>query len=89
MKAVLEASQRSKSASKRGVARVAAREHGWPAATVTSAAVTIARSRDEVYTFWRDFAHLPRFMGHVKGIEALSPQRSRWTVKAPLGKTVE
>jgi uncharacterized membrane protein len=65
-----------------------ARTRGWPAAQVTSAAVTVGRPRAEVYALWRDFANLPRFMKHVQSIEVLTPHRSRWTVKAPLGKTV-
>ena len=67
--------------------RAVAQEHGWPSANVTSAAVTIARSREEVYQTWRDFSNLPRFLAHVEHIEVVTPQRSRWTVKAPLGKT--
>lgn len=69
--------------------RQVAREQGWQAATVTSAAVTIARPREEVYALWRDFGNLPRFMEHVQHIEVVTPQRSRWTVKAPFGKTVK
>ncbi len=68
--------------------RSVAREHGWSSAAVTSAAVTIARPREEVYRLWRDFANLPRFMKHVEHIEVVTPHRSRWTVKAPLGKVV-
>jgi uncharacterized membrane protein len=50
--------------------------------------VTIARPREEVYAFWRHFENLPRFMENVESIEATGPERARWTVKAPAGKTV-
>ena len=66
-----------------------AREHGWPVASVTSAAVTIGRPREEVYALWRDFANLSRFMKHVQHVEVVTPARSRWTVKAPLGGSVK
>ena len=69
--------------------REVAQEHGWPSATVTSAAVTIGRPKEEIYRLWRDFSNLPRFMEHVQEIAVVTPQRSRWTVKAPLGKTVK
>lgn len=68
--------------------RQLAHEHGWPSAHVTSAAVTIARPRPEVYHAWRDFGNLPRFLGHVESIEVKTPVRSRWRVKAPLGQEV-
>jgi uncharacterized membrane protein len=67
--------------------RIAEANH-WPRANVRTAAVTIARPRHEVYQLWRDFGNLPRFMSHVESIEVITPQRSRWTVKAPLDKTV-
>lgn len=68
-------------------ARAVAQEHGWSSANVSSAAVTIARPRETVYQTWRDFSNLPRFLAHVEHIEVVTPQRSRWTVKAPLQKT--
>lgn len=68
--------------------RQVAREHGWTSAAVTSAAVTIARPREEVYRLWRDFTNLPRFMKHVEHVEVMTPHRSRWSVKAPLGAVV-
>lgn len=69
--------------------RQVAGSRGWHAATVTEYAVTIGRPRDELYRFWRDFTNLPAFMKHVRRIDVLSPQRSCWTVKAPMGRTVQ
>jgi uncharacterized membrane protein len=50
--------------------------------------VTINRSIDEVYRFWRDFENFPHFMRHVKSVEVLDDRRSRWTAKAPAGMSV-
>jgi uncharacterized membrane protein len=52
-------------------------------------AITVDRSRDDVYAYWRDFENLPRFMIHVQSVTALDERRSRWKVKAPAGRSVE
>ncbi len=52
-------------------------------------AITVNRPPADVYQFWRDFENLPKFMRHVKSVEALSPTRSHWSVAGPLGTTVE
>ena len=51
--------------------------------------VTINRPRQEIYDFWRDVSNLPRVMDNVVSVERLDERRSRWTVKAPAGGTVE
>jgi uncharacterized membrane protein len=68
--------------------REEARARGWSAAASTTATVTIARPRHELYAFWRDFTNLPRFLPAVKRIDVIDGQRSRWTVAAPGGATV-
>ncbi len=50
--------------------------------------ITVNRSADEIYAFWRDFANLPRFMNHLESVEVIDSQLSHWRVKAPLGMTV-
>jgi uncharacterized membrane protein len=55
----------------------------------TRAAVTINRSRDEVYSFWRDFTNLPRFMQHLESVETRDDRHSHWKAKAPAGGEVE
>jgi uncharacterized membrane protein len=52
-------------------------------------AVTINRPADELFSFWRDFANLPRFMRHLKSVEVLDERRSRWIAKAPVGMSVQ
>lgn len=51
--------------------------------------VTVLRSPEEIYRFWRDFRNLPRFMQHLESVETLSDTRSRWRAAAPAGTTVE
>lgn len=52
------------------------------------AAVTINQPRERVYSAFRDFTNLPRFMRHLESVEELDSQRSRWTAKGPGGKSV-
>ena len=50
---------------------------------------TINRPRQEVYERWRDFTRFPEFMDNVRVVEMIGRKRSRWTIEAPAGKTVE
>jgi uncharacterized membrane protein len=49
---------------------------------------TVNKSPGECYAFWRRFEFLPRFMAHLESVEVLDEKRSRWTARAPMGKTV-
>jgi uncharacterized membrane protein len=51
--------------------------------------VTINRSPEELYRYWRDFQNLPRFMKHLEAVENIDSRRSHWTARAPAGQTVE
>jgi uncharacterized membrane protein len=51
--------------------------------------VTINRPREELYSFWRDFTNLPRFMRNVHSVAIKDELRSHWVIEAPAGKTVE
>jgi uncharacterized membrane protein len=51
--------------------------------------VTINKSKDELYRAWRDFTKFPSFMENVDAVEDLGGGRSKWTIKAPLGSSVE
>lgn len=51
--------------------------------------VTVNRSAEECYRYWRDFNNFGNFMTHVESVRALSDARSRWKAKAPLGRSVE
>jgi uncharacterized membrane protein len=52
-------------------------------------AVTVNRSVKDVYGFWHDFENLPRFMYHLRSVRVIGDRRSRWTAKAPAGRSVE
>ncbi|SMB93000.1 SRPBCC family protein [Deinococcus hopiensis] len=54
-------------------------------------AITIGVSAEDLYTFWRNFENLPRFMDHLESVKVQdgSGQRSHWVAKAPLGRTAE
>jgi uncharacterized membrane protein len=51
--------------------------------------VTVNRSPEELYRFWRDFQNLPRFMKHIESARETEGGRSHWVAKAPAGTTVE
>lgn len=51
--------------------------------------VTVGRPAEELYRDWRDFTKFPRFMDNVEKVESLGDDKSRWTIKAPAGTTVE
>lgn len=50
--------------------------------------VTINRSVDELYDYWRNFENLPRIMAHLESVTVQDATHSHWVAKAPLGKTV-
>jgi uncharacterized membrane protein len=51
--------------------------------------VTINRSPEELFNFWRNFENLPRFMNHLESVKVMGGNRSHWVAKAPAGTTVE
>lgn len=51
--------------------------------------VTINRSPEELYRFWRDLENLPRFMRHLESVERITDTLSRWRAKGPGGKRLE
>jgi uncharacterized membrane protein len=51
-------------------------------------AVTINRSPEDLFKFWRNFENLPRFMANVVSVKA-EGKRSHWVARGPLGKHVE
>jgi uncharacterized membrane protein len=52
-------------------------------------AITINRSAEDLYRFWRDFENLPRIMYHLESVRTLPDGRSRWIAQGPMGKRVE
>ena len=55
----------------------------------TRAAITINTNREEVYSLWRDFTNLPRFMQHLQSVETQDDRHSHWKANGPAGSTVE
>jgi uncharacterized membrane protein len=45
--------------------------------------VSINRSRQELYEFWRDFRNLPLFMENIESVSILDGNRSHWKVRGP------
>jgi uncharacterized membrane protein len=52
-------------------------------------AITVNRSPEEVYGFWRNLENLPQFMAHLESVRELDQRLSYWKARAPLGTTVE
>lgn len=53
------------------------------------AAVTINRSPEELYRYWRDLENLPQIMSHLESVKAQGEKYSHWVAKAPAGMTVD
>jgi uncharacterized membrane protein len=51
--------------------------------------IVVNATPEEVYSFWRDFENLPRFMRHLESVNVTGEGRSHWVAKAPAGMTVE
>jgi uncharacterized membrane protein len=66
-----------------------AEDEQWSGAVHVRKSITINRSAEELYRFWRDFDNLPRFMTHLEEIRKLDDKRSHWKAKGPVGFTFE
>jgi uncharacterized membrane protein len=51
--------------------------------------ITILRSPQELYAFWRKFENLPRIMHHLESVRPGEGNRSHWVAKGPMGRRVE
>jgi uncharacterized membrane protein len=51
--------------------------------------VTVGGSADELYEFWRDPQNLTRVVGSFADVTSAGEDRHRWTVAAPLGRTLD
>jgi uncharacterized membrane protein len=58
-------------------------------ATYVGRTVTIGKPRQELYDFWREIDHFPKFMDNVQNVEKLDDKTSRWVIKGPGGRDVE
>jgi uncharacterized membrane protein len=70
-------------------------DHSWRRKTgryregLVGRTISINKPREEIYAAWRDFTRFPSFMENVERVEDLGDGRSKWTIKAPLGSSVE
>ena len=51
--------------------------------------ITIGRSPEEVYRYWRDYTNLPKFMENIASVSEIGHDRTHWVMTAPLGLTLE
>jgi uncharacterized membrane protein len=52
-------------------------------------AITIDKTPQELYQFWRQLDTLPYFMEHLESVTLIDATRSHWIAKGPAGKHVE
>ena len=52
-------------------------------------AIAIDKSPEELFSFWREFQNLPKFMKHLESVTCTGINRSHWVAKGPGGKNVE
>jgi uncharacterized membrane protein len=51
--------------------------------------ITIRRSPDDLFRFWRKLENLPQIMANVKHVQQRDSQRSHWVAIGPLGKELQ
>ncbi len=51
--------------------------------------VTVNRSVEELYGWWRNLENLPRVMPHLQAVEQRGGSTSHWVARAPFGASVE
>jgi uncharacterized membrane protein len=56
--------------------------------TKVEESITINRSSEELFAFWRQFENLPQVMSNLESVERIEPNRYRWKAKGPLGSSV-
>jgi uncharacterized membrane protein len=71
-----------------GDGHAVSRRRGGTAQVHLTEAITVNRSIEDVYAFWRDFENFPRFMRHIEEVR-VSGTRSHWRVSGPAGASVE
>jgi uncharacterized membrane protein len=59
-----------------------------PKAIRVEKSITINRTPEDLYAFWRDLQNLPQFMDHLAAVVEHEGRRSTWVARAPAGTTV-
>lgn len=52
-------------------------------------AITVNRTPEDCYRYWRQLENLPRFMNHLDSVQQYDEFTSHWVAKAPMGMRVE
>ncbi len=60
-----------------------------PDAPQLERSITILKSADELYRFWREPQNLSRIMEHFAEVTAAGEDRTHWLLRGPLRRTVE
>lgn len=66
-----------------------AKPHAIRSTIHMTTAVTVNRSPEDLYRFWRDFHNLPTIMPHLESVESTDGARSHWVAKAAPGFHLE
>jgi uncharacterized membrane protein len=77
--------QGSMQSSKQGSSSMSRNQDGVRAAN----SVTIMKSPEELYSYWRRLENLASIMSHLETVEETDATHSHWVAKAPLGAKVE
>ena len=51
--------------------------------------ITIQRSPEEIFAFWRELENLPRVMPDLRSVRRTGERRSHWVARGPGGKRIE
>jgi uncharacterized membrane protein len=51
--------------------------------------ITIQRSPEEIFAFWRELENLPRVMPDLRSVRRTGERRSHWIARGPGGKRIE
>ncbi len=63
--------------------------HGVHRGILVTKSVTVNRPIEDVFSFWRNFENLPRFMRHLESVKQTDATHSHWVVRGPVGSTIE
>ena len=53
------------------------------------ASIIIARDRNEIYAFWRDFTRLPEIFDRLDSVRTFGNRHSHWKIALPMGRSLE
>jgi uncharacterized membrane protein len=59
-----------------------------PSIETLRVSIAINSTPERLYTFWRNFENLPRFMNHLEQVSCDDERRSHWEAKGPAGVRV-